>query len=217
MLTSPAFKRRMNLPYNFDRRWDIPYLCGYSKNARKVFLDKHLRYMMTFKGRVYDLRKYLSLHERGEKALEDIYRLPYAVAHHLVTWGIEYPAVVRDGLSWEAYDKFLKPQIKYADHASIRNVPEDLDLKPYTDEHAKLLLKKMKKNDKKDLTNKDKESISDNVQSHEPKTSTRGTGLLSNTSLGNTGSNQSRAFGGSNPRTVLRGRRNVGGVERSRS
>ena len=148
MISSPAFQRRLRRPVTVDFHYDIPYLAGYSKNARVVFFDRHLRHILVYKGRVYDTTKYIKLHEVGEKAFIDLYKLPYAVAHHLVTWAIEYPAVVADGLPWDVYDKFLKSQIKEAYDARIKMVPKQLDLTPYKDEHQKILIKKMKKEEK---------------------------------------------------------------------
>jgi hypothetical protein len=136
--SDPRFKARMamlpRIPVNHN--YDVPYLCGYAKNAKTIYFDQHLKYKMNGK----DLTPFLKIHEFSEKALLDIFGLDYQQAHHIATH-LERKAVEAAGIKWSAYDEFLKPQIKEVWHEDLKKVPPDLDLEPYEDEKDKKVLR----------------------------------------------------------------------------
>ena len=143
------FIKRISRPVRLDFGWSIPYLAGYARSGRTVYFDRDLK--RYFRG--IDVTDFLLVHEVTEKALIDLFGMPYQKAHHIATH-FEAMAVRQHGLNWWSYIKFLKPQIKAADHKKITKVPKDLDLTPYKDEHEVKILKALmrKRNIKEELT-----------------------------------------------------------------
>ena len=68
-----------------DRRHDIPYLAGYSRNGRTIYIDRHMPRWFTFRGRRIKTDRFLILHEAVEKALIDQLGLRYLHAHQIAT------------------------------------------------------------------------------------------------------------------------------------
>jgi hypothetical protein len=124
-----------------DRRHDIPYLAGYSKNAKTIYIDRHLPKSFMFRGRRIKTDRFLILHESVEKTLMDHLGLHYLDAHQIATRA-EQAAVRALGVSWHAYDKFMQKYVKRSDE-SLSKVPRDLDLKPYREERDDALLVRM--------------------------------------------------------------------------
>jgi hypothetical protein len=126
----------------FDRRHDIPYLAGYSRNAKTIYIDRHLPKSFVFRGRRIMTDRFLILHESVEKALMDRLGLRYLHAHQIATRA-EEAAVRAVGVTWHAYDRFMQTFVKRAGDERLMKVPRDLDLKPYRDEEDTELLKRM--------------------------------------------------------------------------
>lgn len=120
------------------RKFDIPYLCGYSKDAGKIYFDRHFN--SKFAGR--DITKFLKIHEYSEKALIDFFGLNYEKAHKFAT-NLEREAVRAAGLNWEKYTEHLDPYIKNVEHEKLNSVPKDLDLTPYRDERDSRILSQL--------------------------------------------------------------------------
>jgi hypothetical protein len=79
-----------------------------------------------------------------EKTLIDQLGLHYLHAHQIATRAEE--ALVRaDGILWRDYDRFMQKYVKTVGDERLKNVPEDLDLKPYRDEHDFDLIRRMRK------------------------------------------------------------------------
>jgi hypothetical protein len=125
-----------------DRRHDIPYLAGYSRNGKTIYIDRHMPKRFTFRGRRIDTDRFLILHEAVEKALIDQLGLRYLHAHQIATRA-EQAAVRASGITWEAYDRFMQKFVKRIGDETLTRVPRDLDLKPYDDEHDNALLHRM--------------------------------------------------------------------------
>ena len=125
-----------------DRRHDIPYLAGYSRNARTIYIDRHLPKSFVFKGRRIKTDRFLILHEAVEKTLMAHLELGYLDAHQIATRA-EQAAVRAYGVSWHAYDRFMQAYVKRAGDEKLSKVPRDLDLKPYRDEQDDELLLRM--------------------------------------------------------------------------
>jgi hypothetical protein len=126
-----------------DRDHDIPYLAGYSLDGKRIYIDRHLPPTFKFRGRDIGVDRYLLLHEEVEKTLIDQLKLHYQHAHQIATRA-EEAAVRADGISWRAYDRFMQQYVKTVGDERLEKVPDDLDLKPYRDEHDYDLMRRMR-------------------------------------------------------------------------
>lgn len=139
MILDPRFVARMAKANSIPiiRKFDIPYLGGYSKDGKKIYIDRHLN--CKYKGR--DISKFIRIHEVAEKAALDLFGLKYQQAHADIANHLERKAVEAEGLDWVEYCEFLDPFIKAVSHEHLDLVPKDLDLEPYKDEKDKKLIK----------------------------------------------------------------------------
>jgi len=127
---------------SLDRQHDIPYLAGYSKNGRTIYIDRDMPKSFRFRGRRIKIDRFLILHEVVEKTLMDHLGLRYLHAHQIATRA-EQAAVRASGISWHAYDRFMRMCVKSIGDARVTKVPPDLDLKPYREEDDDKLLRRM--------------------------------------------------------------------------
>jgi hypothetical protein len=125
-----------------DRSHDVPYLAGYSRDSKTIYIDKDLPRSFRANGTRVAVDRFLILHEAVEKALLDRLRLHYQHAHQIALRA-EQAAVRAAGISWQEYDRFMARHIKEADDV-IDRIPPDLDIKPYRDEHDAKLLRRMR-------------------------------------------------------------------------
>jgi len=125
-----------------DRRHDVPYLAGYSRNGKIIYIDRHMPQTMRYGGRDIDTDRYLILHEEVEKTLIDQLGLHYLHAHQIASRA-EQAAVRAAGIRWRDYDRFMQKYVKHIGDERLTKVPADLDLKPYRDEHDDDLVKRM--------------------------------------------------------------------------
>ena len=136
-----AILRRVS---KLDREHDVPYLAGYSTDGKTIYIDRHLPRTMTYKGRKIEVDRYLIMHEEVEKTLIDQLGLHYLHAHQIATRA-EEAAVRADGILWRDYDRFMQRYVKSIGDERLQKVPEDLDLRPYRDEHDYDLIQRMGK------------------------------------------------------------------------
>jgi len=125
-----------------DREHDIPDLAGYSLDGRRIYIDRHLPPTFRYRGRDVAVDRYLLLHEEVEKTLIDQLHLHYQHAHQIATRA-EEAAVRADAISWRAYDRFMQQYVKKMGDERLTKLPDDLDLKPYRDEHDLDLMRRM--------------------------------------------------------------------------
>src|SRR5580658_3160278 len=125
-----------------DRKHDIPYLAGYSRDGKTIYIDRHMPRSFKFRGRIIETDRFLVLHEEVEKTLIDQLGLHYLHAHQIATRA-EQAAVRAAGVSWRAYDRFMQKFVKRMGDERLTQVPADLDTKPYRDEHDVDLLRRM--------------------------------------------------------------------------
>ena len=125
-----------------DRDHDVPYLAGYSNDGKTIYIDRHMPKVWKYRGREVNTDRYLILHEEVEKTLIDQLGLHYLHAHQIATRA-EQAAVRAAGISWRDYDRFMQKYVKEIGDEGLKKVPDDLDLKPYRDEHDDELLKRM--------------------------------------------------------------------------
>ena len=115
-----------------DHSYDIPYIAGYSRDGRTIYIDRHLpRSFRSWTSRVY-VAPYLVAHEIVEKALVDGLDLHYLHAHQIAI-RTERAAVEAAGISWRTYESFMKKYEKPIEQERLQRVPRDLDLTPYRD------------------------------------------------------------------------------------
>ncbi len=134
-----AILRRLK---KFDRKHDIPYLAGYSEDGKTIYIDRHMPRFFKFRGRRIDTDRFLVLHEEVEKTLIDQLGLHYLHAHQIATRA-EQAAVRAAGVNWRDYDRFMQKYVKRIGDERLTKVPDDLDTKPYRDEHDDDLLRRM--------------------------------------------------------------------------
>jgi menaquinone-dependent protoporphyrinogen IX oxidase len=125
-----------------DRAHDIPYLAGYSRDGKTIYIDRHMPKVMKFRGQEVDTDRFLILHEEVEKTLIDQLDLHYLHAHQIATRA-EEAAVRAAGIRWRDYDRFMQKYVKKIGDERLKKVPADLDLKPYRDEHDFDLMRRM--------------------------------------------------------------------------
>jgi hypothetical protein len=125
-----------------DRKHDIPYLAGYSLDGNTIYIDRHMPLTFKFKGRIINIDRFLILHEAVEKALIDRLGLHYLHAHQIATRA-EEAAVRAAGIDWREYDRFVQKNVKRIGDERLSEIPDDLDTKPYRDEHDEDLLRRM--------------------------------------------------------------------------
>jgi hypothetical protein len=125
-----------------DRKHDIPYLAGYSEDGKTIYIDRHMPKFFKFRGRMVDTDRFLILHEEVEKTLIDQLGLHYLHAHQIATRA-EQAAVRAAGVTWRDYDRFMQKYVKRIGDERLTKVPDDLDTKPYRDEHDDDLLRRM--------------------------------------------------------------------------
>jgi hypothetical protein len=55
-----------------DRSHDIPYLAGYSRDGKTIYIDRHMPRSFRYRGRTIETDRFLILHEEVEKTLIDL-------------------------------------------------------------------------------------------------------------------------------------------------
>ena len=134
---------RLNMP-DVNRNYEVPFLAGYSKDGKTVYIDKRLPPQFTTKsGKVIDVCKYLVVHEVTEKHLEDTKGYKYQYAHEIAT-GVERKAVEADGIDWDEYENYMLKMVKKLEDFS-GPIPPDLDIKPEKDSHSGKTIAKIRR------------------------------------------------------------------------
>jgi hypothetical protein len=138
-----ALRRRVRV----DRSYDIPYIGGYSLDGRTVFIDRHLPRTFRWLMKTVRIEPFLLTHEIVEKSLLDELRLHYLHAHQIAVRA-ERDAVKAAGVSWWAYQRFMKKHERAIEEETIVKVPSSLDLTPYRDEKDFGLLQRLVQHEK---------------------------------------------------------------------
>jgi hypothetical protein len=139
-----AVRRRVR---TVNRDYDIPYIAGYSVDAHTVFIDRHLPRTFRWLGKVVRVEPFLVTHEIVEKTLLDELRLHYLHAHQIALRA-ERDAVKATGVSWVAYQRFMKRYEKPIEQEKLVKVPASLDVTPYRDEKDFALLQRLVRREK---------------------------------------------------------------------
>jgi hypothetical protein len=136
-----ALRRRVRV---VNRSYDIPYIAGYSVDGHTVFIDRHLPRTFRWLMKSVAVEPFLLTHEVVEKSLLDELRLHYLHAHQIAVRA-ERDAVRAAGVSWSAYQRFMKQHERTIEKENLVKVPSSLDLTPYRDEKDFALLRRMVK------------------------------------------------------------------------
>jgi hypothetical protein len=137
--TVKAIRRRVRV---ISRSYDIPYIAGYSVDGHTVFIDRHLPRSFRWLMKTVRVEPFLLTHEIVEKALLDELRLHYLHAHQ-IAMRAERDAVKAAGVSWWAYQGFMKKHERQIEEEALIKVPPTLDLTPYRDEKDFALLERL--------------------------------------------------------------------------
>jgi hypothetical protein len=134
-----ALRRRVRV---VNRSYDIPYIAGYSVDGHTVFIDRHLPRTFRWLMKEVAVEPFLLTHEIVEKSLLDELRLHYLHAHQIALRA-ERDAVKAAGVSWCAYQRFIKQHERAIEEENLIKVPRSLDLTPYRDEKDFGLLRRL--------------------------------------------------------------------------
>jgi hypothetical protein len=131
-----------------NRKYDIPYIAGYSVDGHTVFIDRNLPLSFRWLLKTVRVEPFLLTHEIVEKASLDELRLHYLHAHQIAV-RVERDAVKAAGIPWLVYQRFMKRYEKPIEEEKLIRVPHTLELTPYKDEKDFALLQRLvKKEDK---------------------------------------------------------------------
>jgi hypothetical protein len=86
---------------------------------------------------------FIMVHEAIEKLLFDRFRLEYKHAHQLAQ-RLEQALVRNAGIPWRTYDRTMQRALEETEHERRRDIPRDLEPRPYRDEGEAHLLKPLK-------------------------------------------------------------------------
>lgn len=124
-----------------NRGYRIPYIAGSSLNHKTVYIDSKLPLKLP-DGE--DYLPFLLIHEIVEKYLIDVYGKKYEPAH-LVASAMEKRAALKSGIDWKVYTDFFNKWAKRDEQLGSEDLPPDLDLTPYYDDHDEKVIKGGKK------------------------------------------------------------------------
>lgn len=130
---------------HLDRRFDIPYLAGYSLDGHTIFIDRHMPKSFVYRGKRVNTDRFLIVHEAVEKSLIQLLGMHYLTSHQIALHA-EQAAVRAEGVTWDAYNEFMEKYIKVIGDEKLSKVPDTLDLTPYVDFHDTAELKQMRAN-----------------------------------------------------------------------
>jgi hypothetical protein len=141
-----ALRRRVR---EVDHSYDIPYIAGYSVDAKTIYIDRHLpRTFRSWTLKRVMVAPFIVTHEIVEKALLDELKLHYLHAHQVAV-RTERAAVEAAGVSWTTYEGFMKKHEKAIEEELLQRVPPDLDLTPYRDEKDFAILHRLVKQERR--------------------------------------------------------------------
>jgi hypothetical protein len=115
---------------SLNRKYDIPYFCGYSISGNTVYIDRDFPEKIKIGKKEIDVTEFLEIHELTEKELIDRLGYIYLPAHKLATKA-EEERVREKGIDPRLYEKALKVYIDHAYAKEHLKLPPDLDPTPY--------------------------------------------------------------------------------------
>lgn len=148
--------KEIDTPYGkkiIDESYEIPYLAGYNKDGKTIYIDKRLNPVFKLKdGRKMDMTKYLIVHEASEKYFMDVKGWKYPYAHEKAT-AVERESVKKDKYPWEEYQRHALSEVQRFKKLDTKApIPKDLDIKPELDTEDYSFLKEIRKHQKINLS-----------------------------------------------------------------
>jgi hypothetical protein len=120
----PEFQEYLKRDFRVDRSKRIPYLGGYSKDGRIIYIDSE-----------FDLDALVPAlveHENYEKTAIDVWHLSYWYAHGLATYAENRFALSKLHIRPALYEKRLVPYIQHDEEEEDEvALPANLDRTPY--------------------------------------------------------------------------------------
>jgi hypothetical protein len=127
-----------------DRTHDVPYVGSCNRRGDTIYVDYELPMHLQYRGKRYDVDRYIVMHEVVEMLFEHHLRFSYRDAHQIASHA-ERALVQSDGLSWAVYSRFCsKWTEKIGRRRSYPNPPRDIDLQPERDCEDQTTLKRMR-------------------------------------------------------------------------
>ena len=125
------------------RLCDVPYVGSCNRKGDTVYIDHQLPPQLEHPGKVYDINRFIVMHEVLEMLFEHVLHFQYRDAHQLALRA-ERTLVESDGLPWPVYNRFCSKWVKIiGERKHYPNPPPDIDLQPEIDENDKLTLRRM--------------------------------------------------------------------------
>lgn len=125
------------------RIYDVPYLAGYSRDGKEVYIDRQMPLGFVWRNRNIATDRYLIVHEATEKSLIDALGMPYLLAHQIAE-NAEEQAVKLDGIPDNVYDKFMNHWINIiGKRKQYLRCPPLLDMTPYHESHDQTTIARM--------------------------------------------------------------------------
>ncbi len=154
VMNNPQVQERLYRLREIITDFDMPYVGGYSKDGRKIYIDRHLpeEIILERDGVKKPCRPIIFLaeplgHEPVEWSVMDALGWSYGQAHAGPATGSERRKVLMylgPGW-WIPYQKAIGKYVKADAHEKIKKVPKDYDFRPMLYEHDTALIEHMKK------------------------------------------------------------------------
>lgn len=140
--SDPAILAWLSKPHEVVSSYDVPDLCGYSTDGKRLYVDRHLAQAKPRVAAVpystwipvligIDVPHHRAGHEPAEKAAIDVWGYSYPAAHEDIANPNEHEYAKALGIDWAAENNALKPWIKRTELERIEKPPLDLDCRPY--------------------------------------------------------------------------------------
>lgn len=85
------------------RLYDVPYVSSCNRKGDTVYIDHQLPPQLEHRGKVYDIDRFIVMHEVVEMLFEHVLHFQYRDAHQLALRA-ERTLVESDGLPWSVYN-----------------------------------------------------------------------------------------------------------------
>jgi len=126
-----------------DRRHDIPYLGGLSKDGRRLFIDRDAPHTFPSRGGRAEVWPFIGLHEMVEDALMARFGVSYHCGH-VIAQAAERAVVQAMGHKWSEYQPFNERMATDCETKRRVAPPKGLDWKPYRQEGDDVRLRRMR-------------------------------------------------------------------------
>lgn len=133
LLSSKKLKDWLNTRFSVSRSFDMPFISGYSKSGKTVYLDKDIPLVLSIGGKKVGILPFVIRRERFEKAMIDLYDMAVQEANDLAEYAeqVELNALrVKVSTYRETMRQFHKSKL------SDMRLPPDLDLTSYSADAA---------------------------------------------------------------------------------